>query len=222
MMYQMSPTKGNLIAVKRSLELAKTGYELLDRKRNILIRETMGMIDVAKDLQSRINVLFAEAYKALQRANVTLGVCDELARAVPVEDGITVKVRSVMGVELPVVSLKESEPKNHFGFYATNSALDEAYFKFDEVKKLTVKLAEVENSVYRLAVAINKTQKRATALQNIVIPGYNETVRFISDSLEEKEREDFSHMKVIKQQKEAKKSPRKGMSKNENGENKEQ
>ena len=80
----------------------------------------------------------------------------------------------------------------------------------------------MENSVYRLAVAINKTQKRANALQNIVIPGYNETVRFISDSLEEKEREDFSHMKVIKQQKEAKKSPRKGMVKNENGENKEQ
>ena len=201
MMYQMSPTKGNLIAVKRSLELAKTGYELLDRKRNILIRETMGMIDVAKDLQSRINVLFAEAYKALQRANVTLGVCDELARAVPVEDGITVKVRSVMGVELPVVSLKESEPKNHFGFYATNSALDEAYFKFDRVKKLTARLLEIENSVYRLATAISKTQKRANALKNIVIPRFQNQIATISESLEEKEMEEHSRLKMIKKQK---------------------
>ena len=76
--------------------------------------------------------------------------------------------------------------------------LDNAYLKFNEVKNLTAQLAEIENSVYRLANAIKKTQKRANALKNIVIPNFTETVKFITEALEEKEREDFSRMKVIK------------------------
>ena len=85
----------------------------------------------------------------------------------------------------------------------TGSLVDEAYIEFDRVKKLTAELAEVENSVYRLATAVNKTQKRANALKNIVIPRLTSTVKFISDSLEEKEREEFSRLKVIKAQKAA-------------------
>lgn len=79
--------------------------------------------------------------------------------------------------------------------------LDEAYLRFAEVKQLTAELAEVENSVYRLADAIKKTQKRANALKNIMIPRFEETVKFITNALEEKEREDFSRLKVIKKQK---------------------
>ena len=66
---------------------------------------------------------------------------------------------------------------------------------------LTVVLAEVENSVYRLANTIRKTQKRANALKNISIPRFEKTIKFISESLEEKEREEFSRQKVIKNQK---------------------
>ena len=86
----------------------------------------------------------------------------------------------------------------------TSSLVDEAYIQFDRVKRLTTELAEVENSVYRLASAVSKTQKRANALKNIIIPRYTTVVRSITESLEEKEREDFSRMKVIKAQKEAK------------------
>ena len=53
---------------------------------------------------------------------------------------------------------------------STSSLVDEAYIQFDRVKKLTAELAEVENSVYRLATAVGKTQKRANALKNIIIP----------------------------------------------------
>ena len=69
------------------------------------------------------------------------------------------------------------------------------------MKKITTELAEVENSIYRLSVAIRKTQRRANALQNIIIPRNERIVKFISDSLEEKDREEFSRMKVIKAQK---------------------
>ena len=153
-MAQVFPTKSNLMAQKRSLALASQGYDLMDRKRNILIREIMELMDY----------------------------------------------RSVMGVELPIVEMEESAPGLYYGLDSTNSQLDDVYLKFCEVKRLTVELAEVESSVYRLAVAIQKTQKRANALNNIMIPQFTATIKYITEVLEEKEREDFSRLKVIKKQ----------------------
>ena len=195
------PTKGNLMAAKRSKSLASTGYELMDRKRNILVREIMGMMDTATRLQSEIDAVFSGAYAALQTANIQLGVCDRIAEAVAVDDTVEIQYRSVMGVELPRLPDRTPPPKPEYGFASTSSALDDAYLKFHQVKKLVRELAEVETSIYRLADAIRKTQKRANALQNIVIPGFNETIRFITDALEEKEREEFVRLKVIKRQK---------------------
>ena len=201
---QVFPTKGNLINTKKSLDLAKVGFELLDRKRNIIVREMMQLIDRAAVIQSQIDSCYAEAYQALQRANVAHGVCDDIAASVPVENGLELTVRSVIGVEIPMVKLDAEPVSLRYGFMSTSSLVDEAYIKFDRVKKLTAELAEVENSVYRLATAVNKTQKRANALKNIIIPRLTSTVKFITDSLEEKEREDFSRLKVIKAQKNAK------------------
>ena len=194
------PTKGNLMAVKKSLELSRTGYELLDRKRNILIREMMSMIDAAAELQSKIDSVYAEAYDALRHANITMGMCESIAVSSPVDNGLSLSFRSVMGVELPTVTHEESGERTNYGLVSSNSMLDEAHLKFLEVKRMTARLAEVENCVYRLADAIKKTQKRANALKNILIPRFEEEVRFITDALEEKDREEFSRMKVIKQQ----------------------
>lgn len=191
------PTKGNLIATKRSRALAKLGYDLLDRKRNILIREMMNLIDTANKVQSQIDSTYSQAYLALQKANITLGIIDTVANAVPVETGVNISFRSVMGVEIPQVTLEDNQPQVYYGFTSTNSMLDEAFICFYHVKQLTAMLAEIENSVYRLADAIKKTQRRANALKNIIIPKFEYTVKFITDALEEKEREDFSRLKVI-------------------------
>ena len=200
---QVFPTKGNLINTKKSLDLAKVGFELLDRKRNIIVREMMLLIDRAADIQSKIDTCYAEAYQALQRANVAHGICEDIAQSVPVENGLSLSSHSVMGVEIPLVSLDAEPVELSYGFMDTSALVDEAYIKFDQVKKLTAELAEVENSVYRLATAVNKTQKRANALKNIILPRLTSTVKYITDSLEEKEREDFSRLKVIKAQKNA-------------------
>ena len=201
---QIVPTKGNLLATKKSLELSRTGFDLLDRKRNILIREMMSLIDRASKIQSKIDAAYAEAYASLQRANITLGICGELSKTVPVENGLNVAYRSVMGVEIPMVSLKTEDIPVPFGLNSTNILLDQAYIKFNEVKHMTAELAEVENSVYRLADAVKKTQKRANALKNIMIPRFEKTVKTITDALEEKDREEFSRLKVIKRKKEDK------------------
>ena len=198
---QIFPTKGNLLNVKKSLQLSQLGYELLDRKRNILIRELMSLIEDAKRLRDGIEGTYVEAYKALEVANITLGMVDNIAKSVPIEKGIKVTYRSVMGVELPKIHLDKLPLKMNYGLYRTNYELDYAVMCFERVKEMTVILAEVENSIYRLATAIKKTQCRANALKNIMIPKFQGIVKYISDSLEEKEREDFSRLKVIKVQK---------------------
>ncbi len=202
MAQQVFPTKSNLMAQKRSLALAQQGYELMDRKRNILVREMMGLIDRAGTIQDKISEAYAEAYDALKKANITLGSVDEFARCVPIEEGMALDYRSVMGVELPTVTLEPSAPPAlYYGLESTNGVLDDAYFKFNEVKVLTVELAEVESSVFRLAEQIRKTQKRANALSNVQIPQFRTNIRYIGDVLDEKEREEFSRLKVIKAQK---------------------
>ena len=177
------PTKGNLILAKNSLALARQGYGLMDKKRNILIRELMNLIDEAKGIQSEIDVTFTEAYRALQKANIELGInyVQEISASVPIENGIKIKARSIMGTEIPLVQHEDTPMDLTYAYYSTRESLDEARAKFEKVKELTIKLSMVENSAYRLANNIKKTQKRANALKNITIPTYENLTKNISN-----------------------------------------
>ena len=162
----------------------------------------MLLIDEAKDVQDKINITYENAYNALKMANMTLGSQANNQIVVDTDNSIELDYRSVMGVEIPIVTVEQAPAKARYAMSETDSMLDTAYIRFHEVKLLTVRLAQIESSVYRLALAVSKTQKRANALKNIVIPNYENIVKFITESLEEKEREDFSRLKVIKAQKE--------------------
>ena len=185
---------------KNSLALAKQGYELMDKKRNILIRELMNLIEEAKDIQSQIDSTFTQAYLALQQANIEVGIhtVQQIAQAIPVENSVRVKTRSIMGTEIPLVEHEEEKRVPYYGFYNSSESVDAAREGFLKVKELTLKLSMVENSAYRLAMNIRKTQKRANALKNITIPTYTALVRDISNALEEKDREEFTRLKVVK------------------------
>lgn len=198
-MANLPPTKGNLIAVKRSRALAENGFDLMDKKRNILIREMMSLIDRAAELQARIDATFSDAYRAIRFANISTGGCEDVAASMRIDSSVRVRYRSVMGVELPTVTSTPTDTEIlPYGFLNTTSALDAAYKKFTKVKELTLELAELENSIYRLAYYIKKAQKRANALHNIVIPNLDTDIARISEDLEEKEREEFVRLKVIK------------------------
>lgn len=197
------PTKGNLILAKNSLALAKQGYELMDKKRNILIREMMDLIDRASSIQSEIDTTFSEAYTALQKANIELGVhtVEDIALSIPVENTVRIKTRSIMGTEIPLVEYdaKAAGARPQFAFYGTRESLDKAKACFEKVKALTITLSTVETSAIRLATNIKKTQKRANALKNITIPTYEKMVKDMTNALEEKDREEFTRLKVIKE-----------------------
>ena len=200
------PTKGNLILAKNSLALAKQGYELMDKKRNILIKELMELIDKAKNIQAEIDTTFTDAYKALQMANMEMGeyTVEQISRTIPEDDSIVIKTRSIMGTEIPLVEYDGDEYEPGYSFYGTTLSLDRTCAKFTRVKELTIRLSMVETSAYRLANSIKKTQKRANALQNITIPMYEDLTTTITNALEEKEREEFTRLKVIKKFKDKK------------------
>ena len=192
------PTKSNLMAAQKSLKLAKLGYELMDRKKNILTKELLALAEDAKNVRADVDKAYLEAYESLKYAEMTLGRCGTFAMSVPLDNSLNVKTRSVMGVELPEISHEKTKLYPYFGLDCTNEYLDEAYINFNKAKELTVKLTEIETNVKRLADAVRKTQKRANALSNVQIPMLTERIKFISEALDEKEREDFSRMKVIK------------------------
>ena len=194
------PTKGNLMRARNSLKLARQGYDLMDKKRNILIRELTAYTEEAREIQEVINETYRKAYASLQKANM-----QTIAETLPVDMSIEVKTRSVMGTEIPLVRYDaEQNLRPAYAFFRTRDSLDEARAAFARVKDLTVRLAQVETAAYRLAANIQKTQKRANALKNITIPHYEELAKTIGAALEEKEREEFTRLKVIKKQKQRK------------------
>lgn len=199
-MINTTPTKANLIKAKSLLDFSEKGYDLLDKKRSVLVREMMGLIDKVKDVQIRITATFEQAYRALEVVNVTMGVnnVEEVSVSIPKVEEYEILLKSIMGVEIPTVKFEEKDLQPYYGFFRTNPAMDIAVTKFREIKYLIYELSEIENSVYKLAMEIKKTQKRANALEKIQIPKYNKQVKFISEALEEKEREDFFRLKKVK------------------------
>jgi V/A-type H+-transporting ATPase subunit D len=198
---KMAPTRGNLSKVLRVLDLAKKGHDLLERKRQVLMMELMRHMEAAKQVQAEMKALFEEAYDSLKRANVSLGIdtVEELANSVPIADQITIRLRSIMGVDIPEVDPIDETPSPSYSLIGTSCAMDRAYVNARRVLALVARLAEVENSVYRLTVQIKKTHRRVNALKKVIIPYNREAARFISDALEEMDREDFVRMKAAKE-----------------------
>lgn len=206
MQINVTPTKANLLKAKSLLDFSQKGYDLLDKKRNVLIREMMSLMDEVRDIQERISTTFEEAYRALQVVNISMGVnnVEEIAMSIPKVEEYEILLKSIMGVEIPRIKFQKKDIETYYGFFRTNPAFDIAVTKFKEVKYLIYELTEIENSVYRLAVEIKKTQKRTNALEKIQIPKYKDQVKFIGEVLEEKEREDFFRLKKVKKMKKLK------------------
>lgn len=198
MAVRLAPTQGNLVQLTRALKMARSGHGLLEQKRQILMMELVRFIDSARELQEDVARVFDEAYGALQRANISLGidVVEDISESIPLTTDITVRLHSVMGVEIPDVDPLDIAVSPTYSFHGSSAAMDAAYLKFRRVLALLAQLAEVETSVYRLAVQIRKTHRRVNALEKVVIPSAQEDIRFISDVLEEGEREDFVRMKM--------------------------
>ncbi len=198
---KIAPTRGNMVKFASSLKLAEKGHDLLEQKRTILLMELMGKIREAKELQRSLEEVFSKAYFSLQMAGLSLGIenVEELSYSVPETDGFTVRLHSVMGVEIPKVDPVNRPPEPCYSFLGTSGTLDGAYLHATEVLSLIARLAEVETSVYRLAVQIRRTFRRVNALEKVVIPSHRQMLAWIANVLEENDREDFTRMKMARE-----------------------
>lgn len=198
---KIAPTRGNMVKFASSLKLAEKGHDLLEQKRTILLMELMGKIREAKELQRSLEEVFSKAYFSLQMAGLSLGIenVEELSYSVPETDGFTVRLHSVMGVEIPKVDPVNRPPEPCYSFLGTSGTLDGAYLHATEVLSLIARLAEVETSVYRLAVQIRRTFRRVNALEKVVIPSRRRMLAWIANVLEENDREDFTRMKMARE-----------------------
>ncbi len=196
----VAPTRSNLIRIKKELQFAKEGYEILDRKREVLTTELVRVAHEAEVLQQEVWKLLGPAYSALQKARLTLG-SDSLewaALAANKTVDVHLKVRGIMGVAIPVIEATGEPPRMLYSPGGTNASLDEASATFREVLIRIPQLSMLVTTVWRLAGELRKTQRRVNALQHIFIPNYEATVEFIVSSLEEREREEIFRLKWLK------------------------
>ncbi len=196
----IAPTRTNLIRVRKDLQFAREGYEILDRKREALTTELVRVAREAEQVQKKVWKLMESAYTAMRKARLTMGRdhIEWAALAANKTVDLHLKFRGIMGVAIPVIVASGEPPPMLYSLGDTNAVLDEAVDKFREVLLLTPELSMLVTTVWRLAGELRKTQRRVNALQYIFIPAYEAMVMFIVSSLEEREREEIFRLKWLK------------------------
>lgn len=186
--------------IKDELSFARTGYDLLDQKRSILVSELLTLVDQAVDYQNRVERELGEAEDALENAIMHMGRLKvaNLAGAVNISSSITLGSRRVMGVELPTVSTEFLGSGPFFSPEGTSMLSEIAVDKFRDALSMMGRLAELKVSIMRLSREVKKTIRKVNSLEKLVIPDRVETVKYLSSRIEEAERENFVLMKAVK------------------------
>ncbi len=200
-MENISPTRINLIQTKKTLSLAESGRTILERKRDILLRELRHSIYDAQRTRQELGEALTFAYGSIMQANMANGseTVESMALGSSYEADFLVDYRSIMGVVVPDVEfLGESEAKPDYGFANTSAELDKTFKRFYAILSLVAELAQAEGTVFQIANDVRKTQRRVNALNHVLIPMYRDAVKRIELVLEEKEREEFVRTKRIK------------------------
>lgn len=197
------PTKNNLIKLQSFIKQSKQGHKLLEQKKLILTRELDKYKQKEKELKETGKNILEEAEDSLKLSNVDIGIESmiDLANTIKEdEDIIDIKYKTIMGVEIPSIISQEEEITPIYGLYNTTSNVDETIIKYNKVKKYIIELAEIENIIFRLEKSIEKVQRRANALKEVIIPRDEKIAKKIEDILDETDMEEFSRMKMIKKE----------------------
>jgi len=196
----VAPTKSNFLSLRRQLAFAEEGYDLLEQKRQILIFELMSRLGRARDIEPRVAEALQAAFAALQEATLDIGseALERAALGVRADHQVTLAHQHLMGMKIPRVTVQAGLPGAQFGVGGTSASTDLAQRRFGELLPLLAEYAELENAVLRLARELRKTQRRCNALSKIFIPDYRETIAYITATLEERERESFIILKMIR------------------------
>jgi len=202
---QIPITKSNLQRLREELALAREGLELLDEKKEILVNQLSFLTSKAKQVRSRVNLALERAYDHLQKGLREVGEAAVESAGLGLKAGeqVTIKERSLMGVVLPMVRLDLPDFRPGYSLYGTSSDLDQTSMAIHEAIESIAELAEVEVGIERLMAELKRTLKRINALRFIYLPYYETTVKRVEARLEEKEREGFFQLKLVRRRADA-------------------
>ena len=200
----VAPTKSNLLREKETLALAEEGYELLERKREILMLELMKRIDEVRVLERELRRKSGAAYPVLRRMLLAAGRDNarELASGVRADFAARERHVQVSGITMPALEAVAPERRLQSSFMNSFADADETAAEFSALLEIIASLAGSRAIVWRLAKEVKRTQRRVNALEKMVIPESKSVKAFIEASLEEREREAVFSTKLLKSRKE--------------------
>lgn len=200
----VNPTRMELSKLKKKLVSAKRGHRLLKDKRDELMRQFMGLIKENRQLRAEVEAAISEAGRYMAVAgSVMQGEVLETALMMPKQEvELEVGEKNVMSVYIPVFRPKyktgDSSDIFSYGTAFTSIDLDGAVSALSEVFPKMIRLAEIEKACQLMADEIEKTRRRVNALEHIMIPDYEETIKFITMKLSENERSTTTSLMKVK------------------------
>jgi V/A-type H+-transporting ATPase subunit D len=201
----VSPTRMELLRLRRREQLAVKGHDLLREKRDALIAEFLDVVGEVRDAREEAEDKLKVAFDYLIIAQALLGVDNvrQLSFMTAQEIPLDLSLRSIMGVSVPIIelpgTLSREVTARGYGFMDSSTAVDNCAQRFEEALESIIKLAELEEAVRNLAGEVEKTKRRVNALEYILIPRLKTTRKYIEMRLEEMERENFTRLKKIKE-----------------------
>ncbi|HHW45332.1 MAG TPA: V-type ATP synthase subunit D [Clostridiales bacterium] len=200
----VSPTRMELTRIKKQLMVAIKGHKLLKDKRDELMRQFLDMVRETKELRRRveekmmeINRGFALASSVMQRE----ALCSALLMP---KQSVTLQIdsKNIMGVDVPVFNIQQkssnTEDALSYGYAFTSGDLDHSILTLAKLLPDLLALAEQEKAAQMLAAEIERTRRRVNALEYIMIPNYQDTIRFITMKLDENERSNLTRLMKVK------------------------
>ncbi len=199
----VKPTRMELLKLKQRVKLAERGRDLLKEKRDALVNEFFEVMRLVQDARSRANENVENAHRSLSICYAALGAQE--TRRVATYSGrdldVSMGARNIMGVVVPSLEVQapaRSPMERGYSFVGGSSRLDDAAGDFERSLSAIMDLASAEERARRVAIELEKTKRRVSALDNVIVPRLQGTIRMIEDKLEELERENFSRLKRIK------------------------
>jgi V/A-type H+-transporting ATPase subunit D len=199
----INPTRMELLSVRKRKKLAEKGHKLLSEKRDALVVQFFEIIKDRNTLRKRATSELRGSYDLLVQTQMIMGqeMVEDASGSIPPLGDVPMRTVNIMGVHVPKVeydAIPSRSGQPLYGYIGTTAKLDEASEKFRNLLVDVLKLAEVEGTIERLAIEIEKTKRRVNALEHIFIPRLKATEKYIEMQLQEREREDFFRRKRIK------------------------
>jgi V/A-type H+-transporting ATPase subunit D len=201
MLLEVNATRMELLRLKKRLALAKRGHKLLKDKEDELMRHFLDLVNKNRNLREKLETQLIVAFKnfLMARAVMDRESMEEAIMFPKQKIDLSVSTTSIMNLRVPRFELKSEGTVHSYGFVNTSAELDSALQIYSDLLPEMVKLAETESAVQLLADEIEKTRRRVNALEYVLIPNLEETIKYITMRLNEMERSNITRLMKIKE-----------------------